>query len=146
VSKGRLAQILVCIGGLAASATASAANCNVSAIGVAFGTYNVFSSTPTDITGSVTVTCNRTTPFTIALSTGSGTYSSRSLKSGTNILSYNLFTDATRLTIWGDGSSGTQTVSGSSTNATFTVYGRIAARQNAKIGSYTDTVTVTVTY
>jgi len=142
----RLLLIFASMAALGFSMAAGAANCNVSAVGVAFGSYNVFSTTPTDITGSVTVTCNRTTPYTIALSTGAGTYSSRSLKSGTNVLSYNLFVDATRLTIWGDGSGGTQTVSGSSTNATFTVYGRITARQNVKIGSYTDTVTVTVTY
>jgi spore coat protein U-like protein len=142
----RILRILTGVAGLAISAGAGAANCNVSAIGVAFGSYNVFSSTATDITGSVSVTCNRTTPYTIALSTGSGTYSSRSLKNGTNVLSYNLFVDVTRLTIWGDGSGGTQTVSGSSTNATFTVYGRIAARQNVKVGAYTDSITVTVTY
>jgi len=141
----QLLRILVAVAGLAVCSAAGAANCNVSALGVAFGSYNVFNSTATDITGSVSVTCNRSTPYTIALSTGSGTYSSRSLKNGANVLSYNLFTDATRLTIWGDGSSGTQTVSGSSTNGTFTVYGRVAARQNVKAGSYTDSVTVTIT-
>src|SRR5690349_3398119 len=97
----RLLHTLTGLAGLAFATGAGAANCNVSALGVAFGSYNVFSSTATDITGSVSVTCNRTTAYTISLSTGSGTYSSRSLKSGTNVLSYNLFVDVTRLTIWG---------------------------------------------
>lgn len=47
---------------------------------------------------------------------------------------------------WGDGSPGTATVNGSGTTHTFTVYGRIPARQNAVVGSYSDTITVTITF
>jgi hypothetical protein len=38
------------------------------------------------------------------------------------------------------------TASGTSTPGNHTVYGRIPARQNAFVGTYTDAVTVTVTY
>jgi len=70
------------------------------------------------------------------------------MKSGTHALAYNLFLDATRLTIWGDGSAGTGTVSGVGTGANINtpVYGRIAARQNAFVGTYSDVITVTITF
>jgi spore coat protein U-like protein len=38
------------------------------------------------------------------------------------------------------------TVSGTGTSSDFTVYGRIPARQNASVGSYSDTITVTITF
>ncbi len=125
---------------------AHAAHCSASAVGVAFGTYNVFNTTDLNSTGSVTVSCNQSVPFTIALSAGAGTFASRALKNGSVVLNYNLFTDAQRLTIWGDGSGGTVTVSGSGLQASFTVYGKIPARQNVSAGSYADTVIVTVSY
>ena len=127
--------------------TAHGAHCSASAVGVAFGTYNVFNTADLNSTGSVTVNCNQSsTTFSIALSAGAGTFASRALKNGTAVLSYNLFTDAQRLTIWGDGTAGTVTVSGSGTSASFTVYGKIPARQNVSAGSYGDTIVVTVTY
>jgi spore coat protein U-like protein len=63
-----------------------------------------------------------------------------------NLLSYNLYLDPTRLTIWGDGSATTGTVSGTGITGSYTVYGRIPARQNAVVGIYADIVTVTVAF
>jgi spore coat protein U-like protein len=128
--------------------SARAAKCTISTSGLSFGNYDVFSTTNTDITGTINVNCTNKTSYVLSLSTGSGTYSSRTMKSGTNILAYNLFLDPTHLTIWGDGSAGTGTVSGSGTgaNTATTVYGRIAARQNVRVGTYSDVITVTVTY
>lgn len=128
------------------------AACNVSATNVAFGTYNPFSGTALDSTGTVTVDCDllTLTPYTVSLSTGgSGTYTPRTMDSGGNKLQYNLYTDLTRTTIWGNGSGGTGTVSGSAllgTPQNHTVYGRIPASQNPVVGSYTDAITVTVTF
>src|ERR1700722_18686351 len=93
--------------------TAHAAACTVSTSGLNFGNYDVFSSLNDDVTGTINVNCPSGTNYSIWLSSGtSGTYSSRSMTNGPNILSYNLFTDPTRLTIWGDGSAGTGTFSG----------------------------------
>jgi spore coat protein U-like protein len=133
---------------LAASGSAWAAKCTVTTSGVSFGSYDIFNTASVDITGTITVNCTNKTPYAIALSSGSGTYASRTLKNGTKALAYNLFLDATRLTIWGDGSAGTGTVSGSGNgnNLATTVYGRIPARQNVSVGSYSDVITVTVTY
>jgi spore coat protein U-like protein len=129
--------------------------CTVSASGVAFGSYNPLANANSDSTGSVNVTCtgSTTATYTIAASAGTGTYLARKLVSGSQLLSYNVYIDNTRTTIWGDGSSGTSVISGSITATSggatqpSTIYGRIpSGQQTASVGSYTDTLTVTVTY
>lgn len=120
--------------------------CALNAVGLDFGAYDIFNAQDTSITTNVGVTCDTDTSFEISLSAGTGTFASRTLVSGANLLSYNLYVDPAHLTIWGDGSPGTATVSGSGTSRNFTVYGRIPARQNASVGSYSDTITVTITF
>jgi spore coat protein U-like protein len=129
-----------------AAPCAHAAGCSVSTVGLNFGNYDVFSTLDDDITGTINVSCQASTSYTISLSSGSGTYSARTLLSAGNLLNYNLYLDPTRLTIWGDGSATTGTVSGSGTTGSYTVYGRIPARQNVVVGIYADIVTVTVTF
>jgi len=137
--------MLACVLAAAAS-TPCLAKCTVSTTAVSFSTYDVFSTLNDDITGSIIVKCRPSAPYSLSLSPGSGTYASRTMTSSIYTLNYNLFVDATRLTIWGDGSAGTGTVSGNAADATHTVYGRIPARQNAHVGSYADTIIVTVTF
>ena len=122
------------------------AGCALNAVGLNFGAYDIFDTQDTSITTHIGVTCDTDTSFEISLSAGTGTFAGRTLLSGANILSYNLYIDPAHLTIWGDGSPGTATVSGSGTSRNFTVYGRIPARQNAFVGSYSDTITVTITF
>jgi spore coat protein U-like protein len=140
------ALFLAPIAWLALSVPAHAASCSVSGVGIAFGSYDVFNSVDTDSTGSVTVSCHSGASYSIALSAGAGTFASRFMTGAAGQLRYNLFTDAQRLTVWGDGTSGSTTVSGTGTGGSYTVYGRIPALQNAPAGSYSDTITVTVTY
>lgn len=139
--------LLTCVLALAVP-LAWSANCTVSTSGLNFGTYDVFSSVNDDITATITVNCTKNKSYSIALSSGSGTFASRTLKTTGGVLAYNLFLDATHLTIWGDGSSGTGTFSGMGTgvNIGTPVYGRIPARQNVRVGSYSDLITVTVTF
>ncbi len=124
------------------------ADCTVSTSGLNFGNYDVFSTLNDDITATINVNCPSGTPYSIWLSSGSGTYSSRILSSGARSLAYNLYLDPTRLSIWGDGSAGTGIFSGTGTgsNVATPVYGRIPAGQNAWVGNYTDLVTVTVNF
>jgi spore coat protein U-like protein len=140
-------RLLACALAVAAP-VARPAGCSVSTLGLSFGNYDVFSTLNDDITGTLNVNCPSATSYSISLSSGSGTYASRAMTNGINVLSYNLYLDPTRLTIWGDGSAGTGTVSGTGTGATVgsPVYGRIPAGQNAYVGSYADVVTVTVTF
>ncbi|MCL4525893.1 MAG: spore coat U domain-containing protein [Gammaproteobacteria bacterium] len=138
---------------------ADAASCSVTATGVAFGTY-VPSST-SNSTGTVTVSCSATLgllfSWTIALNAGvnsGGSFSNRRMASGNSYLSYQLYTNSGHTTVWGDGTGGTSTVPGSCLisvlgipcTGSATAYGQIPALQNPSPGSYSDTITVTVTY
>jgi spore coat protein U-like protein len=129
-----------------AAPCAHAAGCSVSTLGLNFGAYDVFSILDTDITGTVNVSCQTSMSYSISLSSGGGSYSARALVSAGSLLNYNLYLDPTHLSIWGDGSATTGTVSGSGTTGSYTVYGRIPARQNVVAGIYTDMMTVTVTF
>lgn len=122
------------------------AQCTVTVVNVAFGGYDVFETQATETTGSVGVTCDSGTSYTISLSAGLGTFAARVMTNGSNQLDYNLFTDSQRLTIWGDGTAGSATEGAAGTGGSYTIYGMIPARQNAPVGSYSDTVTVTVSY
>jgi spore coat protein U-like protein len=70
------------------------------------------------------------------------------MKSGSNTLGYQLYLDAGRSSVWGDGSASSSTSSGTGTGSaqTLTIYGRLPSLANVVPGSYTDTVTVTVSY
>jgi spore coat protein U-like protein len=71
------------------------------------------------------------------------------MSNGASNLTYQLYSDAARTMIWGDGTAGTVTVSAhvaSNGTQNNTVYGRIPALQGVRPGAYTDTITVTVTY
>jgi spore coat protein U-like protein len=132
------------------------AACSVSASGVAFGIYDATSASPDDATGTVTVNCtiiSGPAGYTIGLSTGgSGSYAARTLTSGGSTLSYQLYANASRTQIWGNGSGGSTTVASSFFAALFggvathQIYGRIPAGLVVSPGSYGDTIIVTVTY
>jgi spore coat protein U-like protein len=126
--------------------------CDVQATNHAFGTYTPSSGTPLDGTSTVSVYCTSGTPYTLSLDvgTGGGDFTARQMGSGGNQMSYNLYTTNARSTVWGDGSGSTGTISGNGsgllTAAQHIVYGRIAINQDVAPGSYTSTVTVTVTF
>lgn len=139
-------------------ATALGLNCTVSATGVAFGNYNPTNSSTTDATGNVHVFCtvliiSVAAQTNISLSTGgSGSYAPRKMSSGAELLSYNLYKEATHTTVWGDGTGGTGIWTDNTlilvlgTSIDHTIYGSIPAGQYVAAGNYTDTITVTVEY
>jgi spore coat protein U-like protein len=145
------------LAGLALAAPARAATCTVNNPTLAFGSYSVLNVLPLDSTGTMTVTCTSVlslfVSFTVQLAPGnSGNQLSRYMSAGSAHLSYNAYTDATRTTVWGNGSGGTGTFSGGflavllGAFQTFVIYGRIPAQQAAPVGTYTDTLVITVTY
>jgi spore coat protein U-like protein len=142
-------------------AARAAVTCTVSATGPAFGLYNPLTTTPTLANGQVSASCTLTgtTTTTVALvssySTGSsGSYAARTMLSGANALSYNLYYDAAFSQVRGDGTGGSQTGGASFTltrtaptqSVTSVIYGRIPALQDVAAGSYLDTIVFTVTY
>jgi spore coat protein U-like protein len=131
------------------------AACSVNATSMNFGSYDVFSAAPLDSTSNISVSCNRFTLFvfiTIGASPNSGVFNPRQMKllTGPDLLDYNLYTNAARTTIWGDGTGGTGFgfiffVPRNGTRNR-TVYGRIPPGQDISGGLYTDTLVATITY
>ncbi len=130
-----------------------AARCWVWTTSVDFGSYDVFSATPLDSTGAISVFCNRRTFVTgsIGASPNSGGFDPRQMKlsTGPDLLNYNLFRDPARTQIWGDGTGGADTVSGTVPRfgtVNRNIYGRIPPGQDISAGHYTETITVTINY
>lgn len=152
--------------GVAPNAWAQAAqDCTVSATPVAFGVYDpVESTTPLDGVGQITVDCRGNFVFfQVSLSAGgSGSYAAREMTSGPNTLQYNLYLDAARTIIFGDGSGGSQNnwcVTGFTFNrcvgsnppgptrrAVLPFYGRVPAGQDPAVGFYSDVVQVEIVF
>lgn len=149
---------LVACGALMLSSAAHAilANCTVAGTGIVFPTYVSPGGGNADSSGTIGVTCTGLgllVTYTIQLSSGSGSFAHRTLVfASVNALAYNMYTDTTRLTIWGDGTAGTSTVSDSYLLSigpnlkNYTVYGRVPAGQNQPAGTYTDQITITITF
>jgi spore coat protein U-like protein len=124
-----------------------------------FGTYDPFSANPLDGATVLKVNCrtNRGSGefllLRVSLSTGAGTYAQRQLRDAFgNSLNYNLYTNAARTQVFGNGTGGTsiitQTANLTRTTQVLTmdVYGRIPAAQDPKVGSYSDTLIYTINF
>ncbi len=129
-----------------------AAVCIIGNATLAFGAYNPTGGAVLNGTTTTTLTCTLGTPYNIGMSAGAGTGATTTLRimtSGTNTLGYKLFQNAGLTTNWGN-TVGTDTLSGTSSTSsltnTITIYGQIPASEAAAVGSYTDTVTMTVTF
>jgi len=122
--------------------------CTINFTGVNFGSYDVFSNAEQHGVGNIDVNCDIHIGYTIALGASNGSFTQRVLRSGTHSLNYNLFTASNRALVWGDATNGTATVSGSGTGNSLNhvVYGHIPPRQIVYPGSYSDTITVVITF
>ena len=134
------------------------ANCLASASALNFGNYTPASGNVSSNT-TISVRCTNKTPFTVALNQGSttgGAFAQRLLTDASgDTLQYNLYKDPGFTTIFGDGTQTTQTAAGTGTGMavasaqSITVYGSLldnATNQTQPAGSYSDLITVTVSY
>jgi len=149
---------LICLGILRAPPAWAAAGCSVSSSGAAFGVYTPTNATATTTTATVSVTCQAAiqiaVAYVISLGPGSsGSVAARTMLGGISRMSYQLYTNPTFSTVWGDGTNGSQTVSDgyllnilTPVTNNYTAYGRIPALQNLSPATYTDTVIVQITY
>ena len=152
----RLAFVVA--GMLWAATQAGAATCSVTAVSLAFGNYNTFQGAHTDTTGNVAVTCSgkagEVVAYSVALSAGRGVFSVRRMNTAAGfLLNYNIYTNAARTLVWGDGSSGTlvvndaYTLAAPTTTRNYPVYGRAFSSQKAAaVGAYTDAIVVTLNF
>jgi len=124
-----------------------ASSCSVSATTLAFGNYVL---AQLDGSSTITATCTNGTTYTIGLDAGTfaGATTSTRRMTGPSAsgLSYSLFSDSGRTTNWGNATGSWVSGTGNGAAQVLSVFGRIPASQTASIGSYADTITVTVTF
>lgn len=144
--QGRCIRAFACLAAAVAAAPLRAASCDIDPQGVSFGAYDPTDGDDLDGVGNIGIDCDAVVSFTISLSAGAGSFSSRTMTGGGDPLAYNLFTSAQRIVVWGDDTGGTATVSATAQNADIPVHGTVTARQNVSPGAYGDTLIITVTY
>lgn len=115
-----------------------------------FGTQGILSADIDDTT-TLTVQCTTGTAYDIGLDAGVGAGAGIAVRKmtgpGSVTIDYSLYSDAGRTQLWGD-TIPTNTVSGSGNGVqqNYTVYGRVPAQSTPGPGTYSDTITVTVTF
>jgi len=149
---------------LAASDLFAAGSLTVATSPITFGLYDLFS--PTDNTagqGEVAVTYvagpNPNAPInytiTISVSPNSGSINPRTMKQvppTADALNYNVYTDAARTIIWNSVITGGADIIALRLRRNdpqpqrTPVYGRIRALQDVSVGTYSDNLTVTITW
>lgn len=144
-----VAATLLAISALFAPGSAEAAisNCSVSSSGITFPAYNTVTKAQVDSTGTISVTCTGSgleDNLSLNLTGGdSGSCSPRRMRNGTNLLGYQIFQEASRVSNFCDGASrlNISIDFGSTTNTltrTYTMYGRVSGSQTPVWGSYSD--------
>jgi spore coat protein U-like protein len=155
LATGTALAVLLFAGDNAGAATATgtitvtatvAKACSLGSPTLAFGSYDP-SLGNLDVSTVLSVSCTKTTPFTIGLGNGANfAGGNRFMKdaASADTLHYELYSDSAHTTVW----NGVSTVAGTGgTNASETVYGRIFSGQFVTpSANYTDTVVATVTF
>jgi len=128
-------------------------NCTISTAALAFGAYDPVvanASTNLDGIGTVTVACTKGASATIGLGLGSNASGStrRMTDGSSNFLTYEMYQDSGRTTIWGNAGAGllSPVAAPSKAARNFTVYGRVTSNQDVPAGNYNDTVVATVNF
>lgn len=160
-----VAGLLVAAQGAQAQSTTTAtigvsatvgANCIVATVPIAFGVYNPTSATALNATGQVQLTCTIGATPAIAVDNGlNSTAGQRRLASGANFINYNVFQPASNAaaaacaftTAFPTVAPGfVLTAAPSVAQRVYNVCGQIPALQSAAVGTYSDTITATVTF
>jgi spore coat protein U-like protein len=151
---------------LAAAGQADAGGCSVSSSGLAFGPYQPLTfpgrlnSAAVTSDASVTVVCTGIVTggaYTIALGPGlagdGDRISTRYLANGAGgpEMAFNVYREPNYSTIWGDGITAGNVLSGTipqgDSNQSYTVYGRVPEGQSTlRAGNFSVTLTMTVSY
>ena len=147
-----MAQSNVSAAGTATSSFAVSAsvtaNCTISAGALAFSAYDPVvtnAAANLDQTSTITVACTKGATASVALDNGVNFSGGRRMKSGTDYLGYEMYSDSGRSTVWNSTAPVAYTAA-SKAASSLTVYGRVAAGQDVPAGSYSDTVVATITF
>lgn len=133
-------------------------SCQIDSVtGISFGDYDVLSTTDATANGEIRIKCSTgVTNIRVALDQGlnadAGSTDAaplRRMSSGSGFLPYNIYQDSGRSTVWGNTAASDVLIPGPTSAASvvsLTTYGKIAAGTDAPVGSYSDTVGVSVTF
>ena len=130
-------------------------SCAITGGTLAFGVYDIASGAAVDASPTVRVACTAGAVTTITLDQGANANAGssdaaplRRLSDGvTGFLSYTLYSDAGRATVWGNtGGTGKGYTAVNASASDQTIYGRLAANQEVPTGAYTDTVVATIMF
>jgi spore coat protein U-like protein len=122
--------------------------------GLRFGGYTSTSRLPLDSTAFVTYSCQGVTAADVVViqlsRSQNGSFMPRALRGTRDELEYNVYLDAARSLVWGDGTAATGEYrgrpQGSGRVTTVPIYGRIKPRQDVRPGSYQDTLVLTLLF
>ena len=149
-----MSSLFVAIG-VSTTVTAATRCSIVSVSSMNFGRYDPGNRRPLDSTGTVAVQCTDLTTsdvISIELSRSRvGGFMPRTMIGvGTGVrFEYNLYLDAARTMVWGDGSGGTAVYRGRVTEGaaiSVPIYGRIPPTQSLEGGRYDDLIIITLNY
>jgi len=125
------------------------ASCTLKAATLAFVDQTQGFTAAVDDNTSVVVNCTATAPYTLGFNNGGhysdGTRRMQSTTGSTNYVKYELYTSASYNTVLDNGTNTLDGI-GNGLNQNLTVYGRVPGQSSAPLGSYVDTVTMTLTY
>jgi len=117
------------------------AACTITSVGdINFGAYDPTSSSPLDADGNMKFRCVKGTTYKTYI------VGTRSMTNGTDTLSFALYTDSNRTTVFPSDNSGSGAQASSNQEITVPIYGRVAAQQDVSVGNYSRTLTATVEY
>ena len=140
---GKLGFLAVLVIPIAGDALAS---CDVHTDGMNFGIVDT--ERDSLATGELTISCTEPTAFAVAISSdGNGQRKMDGPLGGT--LRYQLYSDASRSTIWGDDNGDGHLIGGQSDGETInqlSVYGEIPSQSPVAAGIYRDDLTLTILF
>jgi spore coat protein U-like protein len=136
------------------------ANCTISSLPIAFGNYDpvaVNASTALQSAGSVTIACTRGSSPTIGIGLGGNAVGSvRRMTDGADFLAYEIFHPSTNApgaacaytTVWGNSGAALFTPTSPANKAarTYSLCGQVAGGQDVPVGSFADSVLVSVNF
>ena len=83
--------------------------------------------------------------MTVGLGVGANNSGGRRMTNGSDFLSYEIYTDSTRSTVWNTSNTVSYTPA-SKAAASLDVYGRVPGGQDVAVGNYSDTVLATINF
>ena len=125
-----------------------ASNCLMQTSNLDFGTIGALNSN-IDAETTLAVTCSTGNVYTVALDGGAANATDPALRrlnnNGTTVI-YGLYRNATRTNGWGADATTAAGGTGNGLAQVLTVYGRIPKQPFPPVGTYQDTIVVTLTY